>query len=659
MRHPFTYWVIIFLLLPFGQVIGQTVKAFKEAGEQAMKQKDYYAALVHWGNALKQQPDDLEMIFKYAEAARLFYAFDIAHKNYEKVIKKDRKKTYPQAIFQLGVVLRAQGEYEKASEQFQQYLTENPTGEWADQAKSCMSQCEWAIEQLKEKPVYKIQALGRTVNSEYSDFAPLPVGDTLYYSSYRYDFKADKQRPQRKLTKVLYSLKNGRGRPLPNPFNSDAQHTAHVAFSQDEKRLYFTICEFSGTTDIRCSIYYRERDKRKKWKAQAVKLPDSVNMPGFTATQPSIGYDSTAQSEALFFVSDRPGGNGGLDIWKCLIGSKDNEFSAPENLSTINTSGNEVCPHFHTPSQVLYFSSDALGGFGGYDIYVAGQHESAWSTPVALPSPLNSSYNDLYFVPREDLKTGYLASNRVGAQYLDPLAKSCCNDLFSFSLIPPPPPKDSQITSNPTPVPVPVPIITEPTPGIPSRLEDFLPLALYFDNDEPDKRTKRSTTKKAYLDTFDKYYARKGEYIESYANPLSEADKAEAETRMDAFFEDDIRKGQEWLIRFSEILLEKLTEGDTIEIFIKGFTSPRAQSDYNFALGQRRISSLRNHFANFQGGILEPFIKTKQLKITERSFGEATAAKDVSDDLFDLRNSVFSIGAARERRVEIIEIKSD
>lgn len=659
MRYPFLYLAVIFLLLPLEHAIGQTVKAFKEAGDQAMKQKDYYAALVHWGNALKQQPDDLEMIFKYAEAARLFYAFDIAQKNYEKVIKKDRKKSYPQAIFQLGIVLRAQGEYEKARAQFEQYLTDYPSGEWVDQSRSCINQCEWAIEQLKERPAYKVQTLGRTLNSEYSDFAPYPVGDTLYYSSYRYDFKSDKQRPQRKLTKVLYSVKNNRGRVLPNQFNADNQHTAHVAFSQDGKRLYFTLCEFVGATDIRCNIYYREKDKRKKWKPQAVKLPEVINMPGFTATQPNIGYDSTAQSEVLFFVSDRPGGKGGLDIWKSLIGTKDNEFSSPENLTAINTSGNEVSPHFYMPNQTLYFSSDDLQGFGGYDIYVAAQHDAVWDNPVALPSPLNSSYNDLYFVPREDLKSGYLASNRPGAQYLDPLAKSCCNDLFSFSFIPPPPPKDSQATSNPLPIPVPVPTITEPIPGIPNRLEDFLPLALYFDNDEPDKRTKRTNTKKAYLDTFDKYYARKGEYIESYSKPLSETDKTEAETLMDAFFEDDVRKGQEWLIRFSEILLEKLTAGDTIEIFIKGFTSPRAQSDYNLALGQRRISSLRNHFANFQGGILAPFIKGKQLKITERSFGEATAAKDVSDDLYDLRNSVFSIGAARERRVEIVEIKSD
>ncbi|MBK8704890.1 MAG: hypothetical protein IPN33_15810 [Saprospiraceae bacterium] len=124
------------------------------------------------------------------------------------------------------------------------------------------------------------------------------------------------------------------------------------------------------------------------------------------------------------------------------------------------------------------------------------------------------------------------------------------------------------------------------------------------------------------------------------------------------FFEEKVNKGYEWLLRFSEILHERLVAGHQVEIFIKGFTSPRAQSDYNLSLGRRRISSLRNHFDTYREGLFSSFLKSGQLIITERSFGEATAAAGVSDDLFDLRNSVFSIGAANERRVEIVEIKS-
>ena len=93
-----------------------------------------------------------------------------------------------------------------------------------------------------------------------------------------------------------------------------------------------------------------------------------------------------------------------------------------------------------------------------------------------------------------------------------------------------------------------------------------------------------------------------------------------------------------------------------MEIFIKGYTSPRAKGDYNLSLGKRRISSLRNHFQTYKNGVFVPYLTAKTLIVTERSFGETTASTNVSDDLEDMRNSVYSVGAAKERRVEIVEV---
>ncbi|MBK6620692.1 MAG: hypothetical protein IPG32_07395 [Saprospirales bacterium] len=192
----------------------------------------------------------------------------------------------------------------------------------------------------------------------------------------------------------------------------------------------------------------------------------------------------------------------------------------------------------------------------------------------------------------------------------------------------------------------------------PQTLEDFLPLALFFDNDEPDKRTQRTSTRKTYGETFERYMVRKKEYLEEYGDPLGEDERALADEHMDSFFEEEVRKGYDHLQRFSEILLERLEKGDRVEIFIKGYTSPRAKSEYNLSLGQRRISSVRNHFQAHKSGVFRPFLESGQLRITERSFGETLASREVSDELEDLRNSVYSIGAARERRVEIVEIQS-
>ena len=127
--------------------------------------------------------------------------------------------------------------------------------------------------------------------------------------------------------------------------------------------------------------------------------------------------------------------------------------------------------------------------------------------------------------------------------------------------------------------------------------------------------------------------------------------------KMTQFFGGKLKFGADRLKLFSQILLTRLKAGDQVEIFVKGYTSPRAQSDYNLLLGKRRVSSLSNHFVTYEEGVFQPYLKKGQLIITEKSFGETTADEAVSDDLKDVRRSVFSIDAARERRVEIVEVK--
>jgi hypothetical protein len=97
-------------------------------------------------------------------------------------------------------------------------------------------------------------------------------------------------------------------------------------------------------------------------------------------------------------------------------------------------------------------------------------------------------------------------------------------------------------------------------------------------------------------------------------------------------------------------------EGKKITISLRGYTSPRAQSDYNDRLADRRIASVRNEFAQWQNQALKPYIQSGQLKIIALPYGESKANAAVSDDLADRRNSIYTPAAARERRVEIEEV---
>ena len=632
--------------------MSQSFSAFKKSGDQAFVEKDFYAAMHYYGNALLLRPDDVAVQYQYAEVAREFYAYETAEKYYTKVLKSPEAGNFPAAHYRLGMVYKSMGHYDKARAEFDAYLQQNQIDiALRRKAEQEIAHCQMALDLIQKPTQYTLKRMDQKINTPYSEFGALQRNDTLYYSSFRYDLLKDKHRPGRKISKLLLSSKGGKGQPMRNDFNTDTLHIAHTAFSLDGKRLYFTRCRYVNTTQIRCELCYREKDRRKRWKLQPVVLPDPLNIKNTTTTQPAIGYDSTLQAEVLYFASDRPGGKGGMDIWRVKVEATG--FSPPENMTTVNTAEHEVSPFFHQASQQLYFSSEGHANLGGYDIF-------KWEpggTPENIGLPFNSSYNDLYYSAGNDGKNGYLSSNRVGAMYLDKDNKACCLDIYAFQWIePPPPPKEGEppvVTTLPPPEPE-----TPGEPPMPETLEDFLPLALYFDNDEPDKRTLRTSTKKSYEDSYLKYINRKDEFRKAYTKGLEGEDRAASEELIGDFFETQVERGYLFLGRFSEILLKRLEAGESVEIFIKGFTSPRAEKTYNLALGKRRISSLRNHFDTWRDGIFASYLKKGQLKISERSFGEATADTSISDDLVDLRNSVYSIGASRERRVEIVEVKS-
>ena len=94
-----------------------------------------------------------------------------------------------------------------------------------------------------------------------------------------------------------------------------------------------------------------------------------------------------------------------------------------------------------------------------------------------------------------------------------------------------------------------------------------------------------------------------------------------------------------------------------MNIYLRGFASPVAASDYNTSLGKRRIDSVRKEFYDWNGGVLVPYIESKLLIITERSFGESTSPNNISDNASAPALSIYSPQASRERRVEIDEIQ--
>lgn len=168
----------------------------------------------------------------------------------------------------------------------------------------------------------------------------------------------------------------------------------------------------------------------------------------------------------------------------------------------------------------------------------------------------------------------------------------------------------------------------------------LLPVSLFFDNDQPNPRTRLTETSVSYEQTYRTYDSVKTKYG----------------TEFDEFFEDKVEDGFNKLSSAMPKLLALLQNGKTITIEVKGFASPLASKEYNQALALRRISAIENYFKTWMNGALQPYLSSGTLIFDRKPLGEDAAIKGVSDDVKDKKNSVQSINAAFERRVELLII---
>ena len=783
---------------------GQTRQAFLEAAEASFTNKDYYSALHYYQNALEFR-EDIDVLFKAAEAARLFNSYTRASEYYKKVVELQQNGEYPLTTYWLAEVEKRLGNYEDAKENYQLYLSENALDNpyYTKAAEQQIDDIEWAVTQKdSSRTNVEVERLGENINTPFSEYGPVQIGDTLYYSSLRFPLEESRYNPARIFSNALWSVNGGEGVQFDPEFNDKEYHTGHVVFTEDMTRVYYTICEYVNAHDIRCDLYYR--DLSNGTFSAPVKLPPNINDSTHTTTQPSLGYDPVDHEPAIYFASDRSGTKGKLDIWYAKIGDN---FGDPVNMMAINTMEDDITPFYHKESETLYFSSTGYQGFGGFDLYSVYLKNLENPYIENLGMPVNSSYNDIYFFLADNGDTAFFASNREGSLFLETDDEACCNDIYkavfeeieitlkaltfdkatqqdllgatvtlleingeeklittitadntneftfpldrnrSYKIIAEKPGyfpdtvtlttrgiKESQeivkrlylesqsldlevlvfddeskeplrgatvklidlsdpsvetivqinedgnsftfplerdksyqiITSkrgfkpdtlNLSTVDVPGNKITKNIYLKRGNLEDYLPLAVYFDNDHPNPKTYHRRTRRTYDDTYPPYLGRKEEYKERYTEPLLEENKVEAADDIERFFEYNVREGRNDLIRFIQVLTEEVGKEQTIEVVLQGFASPRAPSAYNDLLSSRRISSVINQFQRYSDGELLRAIREGRLKIIQEPLGESKAPMSVSDDIADERNSIYSVPASRERRVEIIDVR--
>ena len=433
--------LIIFSFLALAISAQPTIDQVYKKGLEQYYAGNYIGAAQNLDQVISRGDNQNEEVwFFLAQATQKHYAYNASERAYEFLIDSLKSEDYPAASFELAQIKQTLGKYDEALRYYDLYLSEF---EGDDTKKTAIAKLgkqssEWAV---KEKGTPKaisddsitINHLGTDVNTPYSEHGGVEIDDKLYYSSLRYPSKKRSDWYQEVVSKVLTYDTASVEMEAGEYFNNSKQLTSSSAFSADGKVMVYSICDYGEDAIIECELYYRQKTEDGSW-GQEFKLPPTINAEGSTSTQPSFGKEENNKIE-LFFVSNRDGGTGGMDIYKTVVDSE-MEWGDPENVKSVNTIGDEVTPFFNDATSTLYFSTNGRVGMGGHDVHKATFDSGIFTEITNLGMEYNSPQEDIYYTINSDETEAHMSSNRFGSMFLEDKFETCCFDIYQIYIKP-------------------------------------------------------------------------------------------------------------------------------------------------------------------------------------------------------------------------------
>ncbi|MCX7861896.1 MAG: hypothetical protein N2449_02750 [Bacteroidales bacterium] len=632
--------IILISFFTFYTALGQSSKSFVKAGKKSFKQSKYEAAVYYFSKALEIEPN-VSVAWLTAEAARYNKDYEIAEKWYQYIAENAIDK-YPLAYFWLGLMQKHLAKYQKAQINFRRYVQKNAAKKdyYTLKARHEILSCEQALLLSFEKKDVPIFTFDSTINTIFSEFqANIDKDSLLWITTYSPLKHEDSINFTSKLLSYKFTENHWQMLSYDTIINSTQKLISSFCFNKSNEILIFSGCQKTNS-QYNCKLY-KSHKNQNKWQPP-IELAPSINV-GYT-THPHLIETDTAMY--LIFSSDRKGGFGKLDLWAVKVNYNIEPIDSIFNLGkNINSIDNECCPFYDVQKKVLYYSSEWFINLGGYDIFSS----NGWITHLYpsqnLGFPFNTNHDEVFFQISPHRTRALFASNR-GTHQLNSYEK-CCNNIYYLEFEKPQPDTIKK---------------KEEIVEIKRKTEDLIPVTLYFHNDEPNPRTWDTTTQYTYTQLYERYIQMREEYINVYSASLKGEQKQLAESKIDAFFTDEVEKNYIKLIQFFNYLKQLLAEGSTVSITIKGYASPLNNHAYNLNLSKRRVQSLVNLLYSYEDGVFTPYIENKatnggRLIIIREAFGENMVKEGVSDDLRDVRNSVYSPEASRERKIAVIAVK--
>ncbi|MCS6930493.1 MAG: hypothetical protein NZM43_13470 [Saprospiraceae bacterium] len=405
-----------------------SLRALENRARRSYQEGDYFAAMHYYRRLLQADENNVSAWEGLAAAAIAHTHYATAEAVYDHLRTKQLVADEALLLFRLAEVRYLNGQYADARALYQQVTQSASSLELRQKAATGVRNCDWALQVHRHMADVTLDSLRDFINTPFAEYATRWIENRLYYTSYGHPYKGDSSRPMLQLFSAEPRSDGGIDIRRLN-FNKRRRHTAYLAFNRGHTQVYYAVAKYRPGRRLDFQLYRRHRMGEATW-SRPQKLPKHINQPGYTTTQPHVAVLPGEQVETLFFVSNRPGGKGGKDIWYCKI--ENGRLSEPVNLVDLNTAGDDVSPFFHAPTGILYFSSNGRQSLGGFDIYRAQYKDGFWSNVEHLPAPINSSANDVFYSLSEDSRLAFFSTNRRGT--LNFSEEDCCYDIFKVNL---------------------------------------------------------------------------------------------------------------------------------------------------------------------------------------------------------------------------------
>jgi len=257
-----------------------------------------------------------------------------------------------------------------------------------------------------------------SINSKQLEFSPTFLEDGILFISTKpvnKKFKVKDTRINENIMSIFRSTRDDEGKlQAPVPFAIELLSTVHegpLTFDRTAENMFFTRNNLKGKKQIKgkdgivkLQIYTAQR-MDNVWK-NIEKL--SFNDRNSNAAHPSI----SVENNELYFASDRPGGEGGMDLYVSV--KSGDTWGEPINLGPkVNTEGDDVFPFIHADG-TLYFSSKGTGEATDLDLFMVNKKNGEWGIPKNMGSPFNSGKDDFGIIIDRDKRNGYFSSSRGG-----------------------------------------------------------------------------------------------------------------------------------------------------------------------------------------------------------------------------------------------------